>query len=114
MRDISSKEKALILARAAQDKKAQDIVILDMRRVSNFTDYFLICSGGSQRKVRGIAEGILETLKKKGIKVWHLEGYEQSMWILLDYGDVVVHIFYQKIREFYCLERLWGDAPRIE
>ncbi len=83
-----------------------------MKDASNFTDFFVIASGTSQRQVQTIAECIEETLSKKGLSLWHQEGYREGMWVVLDYGDVMVHVFQQEKRDFYRLERLWGEAPR--
>ena len=83
-----------------------------MKEASNFTDFFVIASGTSQRQVQAIADGIEEELSKKGISLWHLEGYREAQWIVIDYGDVIAHIFLQEKRDFYRLERLWGEAPR--
>jgi ribosome-associated protein len=99
---------------AAQDKKAVDLVVLDLRKTGAFTDYFVICSGGNPRQIRAIADGVLEKLAVEGAKPAHLEGYDRSEWVLLDYFDFVVHIFAQETRTFYGLERLWGNAERIE
>ena len=85
---------------------------MDMRAVSNITDYFVICSASSTRKVQAIAEGIEDTLRKKGIKHGHIEGKREALWVLIDYVDVIVHVFYDKMRDFYNLERLWHDAPK--
>jgi len=85
-----------------------------MRRVCNFTDYFVIAGGGSDRKVKAIADGIEEALSKKHIRPHHREGYEEAAWIVFDYSDVVAHVFYNQTREFYSLERLWSDAPRVK
>lgn len=89
-------------------------MILDMRKISNITDFFVICSGNSSRQVKAIAEHIIETLEHSGIKSWHVEGYNHAMWVLLDYSDVVVHVFHAPVREFYNLEQLWADAPLIK
>ncbi|UCD55903.1 MAG: ribosome silencing factor [Candidatus Omnitrophota bacterium] len=105
-------EKAKLISSAALDKKAGDIVIMDMRAVSNITDYFVICSAPSTRRVQAISEDIEEQLLKKNIRHWHIEGKREALWVLIDYGDVIVHIFYDKMRDFYNLERLWHDAPR--
>jgi ribosome-associated protein len=101
-------------ANAALDKKADELVIMDMRGISSFTDYFIICSGRSDRQVQGIADSVGTEMKKAGIPPLGIEGFTEGKWVLLDYGDVVVHVFYAPIREFYDLERLWADAPRIE
>ena len=100
--------------RAADDKKATDLVVLDLRKTAGFTDFFVICSGGNSRQVRAIAEGIQDALATDGAKPSHIEGSEKSGWILLDYFDFVVHIFAPDTRTFYDLERLWGNAERIE
>jgi ribosome-associated protein len=99
---------------AAEDKKAADIVLLDLRKAGGFADYFLICSGGNARQVRAIADGIVDALAATGSKPAHIEGYERSEWILLDYFDLIVHIFAPGTRLFYGLERLWGSAEPVE
>ena len=99
---------------AAEDKKAADIVLLDLRKAAGFSDYFLICSGGNARQIRAIADSIMEALASDGAKPAHVEGYERSEWILLDYFDFIVHIFGRETRLFYSLERLWGNAERVE
>ena len=99
---------------AADDKKAMDLVVLDLRKAAGFTDYFLICSAGNSRQVRAIADGIMEALAEDGAKPSHVEGYGRSDWVLLDYFDFIVHIFAPDTRVFYGLERLWGNADRIE
>ncbi|MFH1857493.1 MAG: ribosome silencing factor [Candidatus Omnitrophota bacterium] len=109
---IRSDQKALLIAKASLAKKAQEVVILDMRKVSNFTDFFVIASGTSQRQVQAVVDSIEETLSKKGISRWHVEGYQNAQWIVMDYGDIVAHVFLQEKREFYRLERLWAEAPR--
>ena len=85
---------------------------MDMRVVSNITDYFVICSAPSTRRVQAIAEAILEALEAKGVRRWHIEGKKEALWVLLDYGDVMAHVFYEDLRKFYDLERLWHDAPK--
>lgn len=100
--------------RAAEDKKAMDLVVLDLRKAAGFTDYFLICSGSNPRQIRAIADAIMESLGAEGAKPAHIEGYDRSEWILLDYFDFIVHIFAPETRAFYGLERLWGSAERIE
>ena len=99
---------------AADDKKAADIVLLDLRKAAGFADYFLICSGGNSRQIRAIADAVMEALAKDGAKPAHVEGYERSEWILIDYFDFIVHIFAPETRMFYSLERLWGNAERVE
>lgn len=107
---ISSQRLANLIGEYALEKKAVDIKVLDLRKLADVTDYFLICSAEVELQARAIADNIIENLKKKGIRAWHSEGYQNSKWILLDYVDVVVHIFLNETREFYGLERLWGDA----
>ncbi len=113
MKPSTAKEKAFLCARAALDHKAVDLVILDVRALSSFTDYFIICSGNSDRQVQAITSHIEEKLGQEGILPMGLEGKSGGRWALLDYGDVVIHVFYQPVREFYDLERLWADAPRV-
>ena len=100
-------------ARAALDKKAADLSILDVRNVSSVTDYFLVCSGKSTTHVRTITDAIRQDLKADGVRPLHAEGRAESGWVLLDYGDVLVHVFLEDTRAYYALERLWGDAPGV-
>jgi len=109
-----SKTKSLLCLNAALEKKAQDPVLLELKGTTSFTDYFLLCSGKSDRQVQAIAQGIEEALKKKGIRPLGQEGMTGGRWILMDYEDVVVHIFLEPMRKFYDLEGLWIDAPRID
>lgn len=95
---------------AALDKKAQDLRVLNLGPISDFTDYFLICSGASERQVQAIAEAIQEALRKSGSRPIHVEGQRAGNWVLLDYGDLVAHVFQPEPREFYGLEKLWSDA----
>lgn len=99
---------------AAQGRKATDVIVLDLRKTAAFTDYFLICTGANARQVHAIADAVEEALKAKKIRPTHVEGYQRAEWILLDYFDFVVHVFSINARQFYGLERLWGDASRIE
>lgn len=102
------------LARAtalAADRKATDMLVLDLRGISNATDYFFLASGTSDTHVKSIADHIIDELKKQGVRPAHVEGLRTARWILLDYVDFVVHVFHPSAREFYQLERLWGDAP---
>lgn len=102
------------LARAtalAADRKATDMLVLDLRGISNATDYFFLASGTSDTHVKSIADHIIDELKKQGVRPAHVEGLRTGRWILLDYVDFVVHVFHPSAREFYQLERLWGDAP---
>jgi ribosome-associated protein len=100
--------------RAVEDKKAEDIVVLDLRKAAGFTDFFVVCSGRNPRQIRAIADGVVEALSAGGVKPAHVEGYDRSEWILLDYFDFVVHVFAPETRLFYGLERLWGSAERVE
>jgi ribosome-associated protein len=99
---------------AAEDKKAFDVVVLDLRKAAGFTDFFVICSGSNPRQIRAIADGVMDALAAEGVKPAHIEGYDRSEWVLLDYFDFVVHVFGPDMRLFYSLERLWGNAERIE
>jgi ribosome-associated protein len=109
-----SKTKSLLCLKAAIEKKAQAPVLLELKGISSFTDYFLLCSGKSDRQVQAIAQAIEETLKKRGIRPLGQEGTRGGKWILMDFEDVVVHIFLEPVRKFYDLEGLWMDAPRID
>jgi ribosome-associated protein len=101
--------------RAARDKKAQDVIVLDLRNAGGFTDYFVICTGGNQRQITAIADSVRDTLKNELEERPALtEGVDRSEWILLDYFDFVVHVFSRECRSFYGLERLWGNAERHE
>ena len=109
-----SERKSLLCVKAAVEKKAFDLVLLEMKKVTAFTDYFLLCSGKSDRQVQAIAQAIEDELAKEGIRPLGEEGKTEGRWVLMDYADVVVHIFLEPIRAFYDLEGLWVDAPRIE
>ena len=108
-----AKEKTLLCAHAALEKKAFDIAILELRALSPVTDYFLICSGRSDRQVQAIAESIEETMKKLGVRPLGVEGAGVGRWILMDYDDVIIHIFYEPVRAYFDLEGLWIGAPHI-
>ena len=99
---------------AAAEKKALEPVLLDLREIASFTDYFVIVSGANERQVQAISDEVYETLKKAGHAAARVEGYKTAEWILLDYGDFVLHVFEQKARKFYDLERLWREAKRVE
>ena len=100
--------------RAALDKKAQDVVVLDLRHTPAFTDYFVLCTGQNVRQVKAIADAIEEALRAAKVRPSHIEGYERAEWVLMDYFSFVVHVFTPATRAFYALDRLWGDAERIE
>jgi ribosome-associated protein len=107
-------ERILIALAAAGEKKAINSVVLDLREIASFTDYFVIASGANERQVQAISDEIVETLKKAGTSAARVEGYKTAEWILLDYGDFVVHIFAEQARKFYDLERLWRESQRVE
>ncbi len=100
--------------RAALDKKAADIVVLDLRATPAFTDFFILCSGQTTRQVKAIADGVEEALRVGKVRPAHVEGYDRAEWVLMDYFTFIVHVFTPHTRAFYSLERLWGDAERIE
>ena len=106
-------ERILTAAQAASDKKAHDLTLLDLRSVASFTDCFLLASAGNQRQVQAIADEVSERLKKQGTRAARIEGYQTAEWVLLDYGDFIIHVFEEKARRFYDLERLWRDAARV-
>ena len=110
---IDSREKALLIAGLAGDKKAADVAVLQMEGLTSFTDFFVICSGESTTQVKTISENIIERLKEKGLRPIGVEGLSSRLWVLIDYGDVIVHVFEAQTRAFYELEKLWLDAPRI-
>jgi ribosome-associated protein len=101
-------------ARAALAKKARDLVALDLRDLDAVCDYFLVCSAASEVQVKSVAEHIEEMLREEGVRPWHIEGMEGRRWVLLDYVEVVVHVFHEKTREYYLLDRLWGDARSVD
>jgi ribosome-associated protein len=111
---VEPDEAIMIAAQAAGEKKATDIVILDLRQIASFTEYFVLCTGANARQVSAIADSVEEQLRKVGKRPLHTEGYSSAEWILLDYGDFIVHIFSSASRRFYDLERLWRDAGKIE
>jgi len=110
---INEEERVLLCVNASLKRKAKDLIILNVRELSSFADYFIICSGTSDRQVQAIAESIQENLKENGILPLGVEGERIGKWVLMDYEDIIVHIFYEPIREFYDIERLWSDAPRM-
>jgi ribosome-associated protein len=100
-------------AQLCQDYKANDVVMLDLRGVSDMTDFFIVASGTSDTHVRSVGQHVIEEMKKEGSPVYHVEGLEKGRWVLLDYVDFVVHVFHPTLRNFYQLERLWSDAEVI-
>lgn len=111
---VALDERVITALHAAGEKKAFDTVILDLREIATFTDYFVITSGANQRQVQAISDEVVEKLKKSGTPAARVEGYRTAEWILLDYGDFIVHVFEEKSRRFYDLERLWREGKRIE
>lgn len=109
---IKTEDRVYLIAKAACDKKAKDVVILDMKRPSQICDYFVIASGTSARQVRAISDHIEEEARQRGIRPSHIEGYNEGSWVLLDFSGVVAHVFMDETRGFYDLERLWADAPK--
>ena len=107
-------ERVVLALHAAAEKKAIDPTVLDLREIASFTDFFFITSGANERQVQAISDEVYETLKKAGSTAARVEGYKTAEWILLDYGDFVVHVFEQKARTFYDLERLWRESKRVE
>ena len=107
-------EQVVQAVHAAEDRKATDLVVLDLRKAAGFTDFFILCSGTNSRQIRAIADSVMTALADKGVKPSHVEGYDRSEWVLLDYFDFIVHVFQPETRLFYGLERLWGSAERIE
>ena len=110
---LGAERKARQAAQAALDKKAVDVTVLDVQGLSSVTDYFLVCSGRSTTHVQAISDAIVEELEGLGVRPLHAEGVADSGWILLDYGDVLTHVFLEDTRVYYALERLWGDAPTL-
>lgn len=100
--------------RAALDKKALDVVVLDLRHTPAFTDFFVLCSGMNVRQVKAIADAVEETLRAAKVRPAHVEGYDRGDWVLMDFFTFIVHVFTPQTRSFYALERLWGDAEKIE
>lgn len=113
MNDKKIKETALMVAEAADDKKAVDIEVLDVRGLTVIADYFLICTGNSETQVKAIANGIEESLSEEDINPQKIAGKQEARWVLMDYADFIIHIFHKDEREFYELDRLWADAEKI-
>ncbi|MDB4897598.1 MAG: hypothetical protein JWN15_3860 [Firmicutes bacterium] len=110
---VESAHLARAAALAADDKKAKEVKILDIRSITTVADYFVICSGTSSTHIRAIADNVEGTLSQQGLALHHMEGYQNGRWILLDFGDIVVHVMHEEERQFYNLERLWGDAREV-
>lgn len=114
MKALEPRETALLCVRYALEKKAYDLVVMDVGGLSSLADFFVICTGRSDTQVQAIAQSIEENLRHLGVRPLATEGYPAGQWVLLDYGDVVVHIFLEDVRTFYDLERLWARAPRVQ
>ncbi|MDD5679671.1 MAG: ribosome silencing factor [Candidatus Omnitrophica bacterium] len=112
MKNISSKRKIELIRSAALAKKAKDVALLDLRKLPAICDYFVLASGDSTTQIETIADNIEKTLAINGSKAWHREGNGETRWILLDYGDIVVHVFHKETRDYYDLDRLWHGSPR--
>lgn len=110
---LSAEATVRLAARAALEKKAEDLVVLDLQGLSSIADFFLVCSARSTTQAETIAEGVGRALRAEGVRPRHREGTAEAGWVLLDYGDVIVHVFMEATRSFYALERLWGDAPLL-
>jgi ribosome-associated protein len=110
----SAIETALTLVAAALEKKASELVVLEVREFTSIADYFVICSGRSDRQVQSIAQGIQEAAREAEIAAISIEGTSRGHWVLMDFADVIVHVFYQPVREFYDLDGLWADAPKVQ
>lgn len=106
----AEKRLAKMLAKYSLEKKASDVILLDLRKITPMTDFFVICSADSDVQVRAIVDHLRDQMKKRDIRPWHVEGYSHLRWVLIDFIDVVVHVFLKSAREFYNLEGLWGDA----
>jgi ribosome-associated protein len=114
LKDLSSWDKTLLLTRAALDKKACDLVVLEVSEFTSIADYFIVCSGRSDRQVQSIAQGLEDDGSEAGVKPFAVEGTQRGHWVLMDFSDVIVHIFYEPVRQFYDLDGLWGHAPRAK
>lgn len=114
MGKINKKEKAISIASVCIEKKGDDVKILDIRKITGLADFFVICSSPSVRRAQAIADAIEENPATKNYKAMHIEGKREGRWIILDYGDVIVHVLCEEMRKFYDLDRLWGDADLIE
>lgn len=110
---MDAKDRAEKVSQLMLDKKADDVVILDLRELTPISDFFIICSASSDTQVKAISDHIVKEMSKEGEKPWHNEGYKNLSWVLIDFVDIVAHIFLKESRKFYNLEGLWGDAPVI-
>ena len=111
---LSAKEAALIAARALDDKKALNLIMLEVRGVTTIAEYMVICTGTSDTHLRALCDEVEKKMEEAGERVWHREGYRGDTWIVMDFCGVIVHVFTEEQRKFYDLERLWGDAPIVD
>lgn len=111
---MDNQELLQLTVKAADDKRAENILALNMKGISLIADYFMICHGNSDKQVQAIAREIREKANEKGLDVKRMEGFDEARWVLIDLGDVVAHVFHRDERSYYNLERLWGDAPRVD
>jgi len=107
----ATKSTAKKIAGFAVEKKAMDVMVMDLRKITDVTSFFIVCTGGSTAQVRAIADNVLDKCRRSGMDIYHLEGYDSQRWVLIDLVDIVVHVFLPEVRSYYQLERLWGDAP---
>lgn len=111
---MKSLDKAKLCLQIIRERKAGDPILMEVTELTSFADYFLIASGSSSRQVQAISGYLVQRMREEGFKTYGVEGEQEGQWVLMDYGDVIIHVFYQPIREFYDLEGLWVEAPRIE
>lgn len=111
---MEAKEVLNVAVKAADDKKAEDIIVMNMKGISLVADYFIICHGNSDKQVQAIAREMKEQVEKLDVNVRRMEGYDEAKWVLVDLGEVVAHVFHKDERGYYNLERLWGDAPLVD
>ena len=114
MKGLTNREKAQVVAKASLERAAEEVVALDVGNAVSFADVFVICTGHSDRQVRSIADAIEEAVVKHGERLLGIEGYDEGRWVLMDFADVIVHVFQQEVRRHYDLERLWSDAPKLD
>lgn len=111
---MTSYDVLMTVAKAADDKRAEDIIAIEMKKLSSIADYFMICHGNSDKQVEAIAKEIKDKADENQVEIQRLEGADEAKWILLDLGDVIVHVFQREERAYYNLEKLWGDAPTVD
>ena len=113
MATITPRQLALLAAEVCDEKKAKEIIVLDVRKITSISDYFIVCSTSNERQARAIAEGMRMRMKELGRREMGVEGIEDARWVLQDFGDIVLHIFHESQREFYDIEGLWADAKQV-